>query len=441
MGIRQKLEDFFFSMLFASIPLILLVGLFALATTGFSSPTVDVEAELEQTELIIQDIEDNLPDNTPSQVIDQISLARDMQSDAYAAFDRGEAMLALHMTMQAREIARRAEAMFSQLLPDEEQLPEVLLRLLENNAEMIEELSPSVDEFGGQVARENFAAAVEMQNEAWRAFESGDYEIVGKLGRVVQDKLAQVRKAISIQEYRYDSEYITAELERVAELLNRADEKIPEGAAESMDLLRTAQDMFDEIEALYAQGRSNEASRMLEEVVTITQRAVKISEKRSLQSAELMETLSRTDDYLTAVSEEVEKSGRGDARDILQRAEDIQTEAKHALNSADNGRAEKLTLEARRLGELAIRTTQNRNELHADEVEKAIIKTDNFIGIFGPDIENSGSEAAIELLRRAEQLQADALSYLDRNKLRDALTTTRAASETVHRAARIVGLE
>ncbi len=441
METKKKLEDFIFSLLFASVPLILLVGLFALSTTGLASPMVDVELELEETDNILQTIEDNLPGNPPSQVLDQISTAIDMQGDAYSAFGRGEAMLALHMTMQAREMGRRAESMISQLISSEPELPDILLRLLESNAELIEELSPSVDEYGGQVSRSNFAAAVDMQNEAWMAFENGDYEIASKLASVVQDKLSQVRKAISIQENRYDTEYVSAEIERASELLNRAEEKVPEGAVESMDLLRTAQDMFVETEALFAQGRSNEASRMLEEVITITQRAVKISEKRSLRSAELLETLSRTDDFLETAHSEAEESGRGDAMDIMERAMDIQIEAKHALNSSDNPTAEKLTLEARRLAELAIRTAQDNGEIEPDKVQKALLKTDDMIATIGPDIENSGNEAAVKLLRRAEQLQAEALAYFDQNNLREALTMTRAASETAQRAARMAGLE
>jgi hypothetical protein len=119
----------------------------------------------------------------------------------------------------------------------------------------------------------------------------------------------------------------------------------------------------------------------------------------------------------------------------------MQAEAKHALNIADNAKAEKLTLDARRIAELAVRTTQDVDEIEFDKVQSAIIKTDDLIASKGSDIERSGSEAAMVLLRRAEQYQTDAGIYLIQKKYKEALTSTRAASESVLRAAKAAGLE
>ncbi|MGC9315923.1 MAG: hypothetical protein ACP5G4_09930, partial [bacterium] len=389
----------------------------------------------------LQGINENLPDYVPEQVLEQLVVANEMQADAYSALERGEKMLALHMTMQARETARRAESMISQLTPDGSEAPDGLLRLIEGNAELIEELSPVVDEYGGEVTRSNFSAAVDLQREAWTAFENEDYEVAGKFGRMVQDKLNQVRKAITMAESRNYSEQIAAELERTSEILVRAEEKVPEGAAESMDLLRTARDMFTESEALYSQGRSSEASRMLQEVAVIVQRAVKLSEKRSLRSAELIETICRTDDYLDVARGRVEESGLGNAQDILERADDVQISAKHALNNAENAKAEKLTLEARRLADLAIRTSHEDDEIDLDKIEGAIAKTDDVISRYSFDIEQSGNASAIDLLRRAEHFQAESITLISQKKYREGLTMTRAALETVQRAARTAGIE
>jgi hypothetical protein len=441
MQISQKKVDFFFEILFASIPVIIFFGLLIFTTATIAAPTVDVEQEIEQTEMILQDVEDDLPDNPPSQIIEQLSIARGMQADAYSAFARNEFMLALHMTMQAREIGRRVEAMMVKMVNGQTQVPEALLRLLEGNAEMIDELTPSVDEYGDEVSRTNFAAAIDLHKETWVSFNGGDYDVAGRLGRIVKDKLTQVSKAIVVTERRYDNEYVRAEFDRTADLLSRAEDKIPEGAVEAMELLRTAKDMFAESEVLIAKGRSNEASRVLQEVVAITQRAARLSEKRGLRSTELLETLARTDDYLDVAHTKVQESGRKDAMDIMRRAEDMQAEAKHALNIADNAKAEKLTLDARRIAELAVRTTQDVDEIEFDKVQSAIIKTDDLIASKGSDIERSGSEAAMVLLRRAEQYQTDAGIYLIQKKYKEALTSTRAASESVLRAAKAAGLE
>ncbi len=441
MNLRQKFEDFAFTMLFACIPLMIFFGLFALASVSYGAPTADVELELERTDAILLNINENLPDYVPEQVLEQLGVANEMQADAYSALEEGEKMLALHMTMQARETARRAESMISQLTPDGSEAPDGLLRLIEGNAELIEELSPVVDEYGGEVSRSNFSAAIDLQREAWTAFQNEDYEVAGKLGRMVQDKLNQVRKAINMTGSRNYSEQIAAEIERTSEILVRAEEKVPEGAAEAMDLLRTARDMFTESEALYSQGRSSEASRMLQEVAVIVQRAVKLSEKRSLRSAELIETICRTDDYLDVARARVEESGLGNALDILERADDVQISAKHALNDAENAKAEKLTLEARRLADLAIRTSNEEEEIGLDKVEGAIAKTDDVISRYSFDIEQSGNASAIDLLRRAEHFQAESITLTSQKKYREGLTMTRAALETVQRAARTAGIE
>jgi len=441
MNVKQRLEDFAFSMLFACIPLMLFLGLFALASVSYGAPTADIELELERTDAILQSIQENLPQYASGQVLEQLAVAIDMQNDAYAALERGEKMLALHMTMQSRETARRAESIISQLTPNEPGAPEGLLRLIEGNAELIEDLSPVVDEYGGEVSRSSFAAAVDLQREVWLAFENGDYEVAGKLGRMVHDKLNQVRKAISMASSRNYSEQIAAEIERTSEVLVRAEEKLPEGAAEAMDLLRTAREMFTESEALYSQGRSSEASRMLQEVTVIVQRAVKLAEQRSLQSVELIETICRTDDYLDVARTRVQESGFGNAIDIMERADDIQTSAKHALNISENPKAEKLTLEARRLADLAIRTSHEDDEIDLDKIEGAIAKTDDIISRYTPNIEQSGNASAIDLLRRAEHFQAEAVTLTSQKKYREGLTMTRAALETVQRAARIEGIE
>jgi len=441
MDIKQQLEDFLFKMVFATIPIVLLFGLFTAATTGLSAPSVDVENELDRTETILQDIETNLPENVPPQVLGQLGVARDMQNDGRSSFENGEQMLALHMTMQAREIARRAEATISQITSQDTYIPEALLRLLEGNAEFIEELSPAMDELGTEVTRANFTAAVDMQNEAWSAFDNGDFEVAGKLAETAQNKLYQIKKAVAAEENRFDPEHVAAKLEQALELLGRAEEKIPEGAAEAMRLLNTSKEIYSESEALLMQGRSQEAVRMLEEVVSLTQRAVRLSEKRGLRSAELVETLSRTDDYLQSTQQVAEESGRGDAINILERADDMQQQAKLALNTADNAQAEKLTLEARRLAELAMRTAQEKEGINIEEVEKAVIHTDDLIADLNPQIEESGQSAAIDLIRRAEQLQAEAIAHMDRGRFKEALTTTRAAAETVRRAEKLAGLQ
>ena len=368
MEYKQRLEDLIFSLLLASIPIILFIGLFAISTTGLAAPTVDIEVELERTDGIISEIEGELPGNPPSAVTEQLAVARDMQSDAHSAFDRGEFMLALHMTMQAREVARRAQAILENIMPHGPEVPEALLRLLEGNAELIEELAPAIDEFGGEVTRSSFSVAVNLQNEAWSAFEAEDFEIAGKLARKSRDMLVQVRMTISGGEHDFDPERIAAEMDRAAELLFRADEKVPSGALEAVALLETAHDMFVESERLLAQGRPQEALRMLEEVIALSRRAVRLSEKRSLHSAELVETLSRTGDYIEATSEKVELSGRGDAIQIIEQAHEIQHRARTALDAAENVQAERLTLEARRMADLALRTAQDNPELDADAI-------------------------------------------------------------------------
>jgi len=442
MNMGQKFEDLIFSLIFASVPILLFLGLIMVATSCFAAPTVDIALELDRTDDILADIEENLPDNPPHIIIEQLAVAYDMQTDARDAFDLGENMLALHMTMQSREVARRVQALLDagpgQNAPGP---PEPLLRLLEQNAELIEELAPTVDEFGNEVTRANFAQAVEMQNQAWDAFNEGNFPIAGNLAERARDKLFQIRHSLVSAERGLDSERVISELERASDLLNRADEKIPSPAKEAQALLNTARDMFAESEKLYNEGRPQEALRLLEEVFSLTQRAVRIASRRGPQSAEVVGIVSRTDELIEIAAEPVDESGRRDAEQMLDQAREIQRQAKAALDAGETAQAEKLTIEARRMTDLSVRTAKENDEIHYAEVDRALAHTEELIADFAPKIETSGSEPAIDLLHRAEKLQSDALAYRDSGKLKEALYTTRAAGETIQRGIRLAGIK
>jgi len=439
MSIARKIEDLLFSLLFASVPFLLLLGLLLFTT---SSMALDVEQELERTDQILADFEARLPDNPPNAVLEQLGVAYDLQDDAWQAFENEELILAKQMTMQARGIVQNAERILVAVaVPIDIGPPEDVLRQLEQNAELIEELAPLVDEFGNEVSRANFAAEVDRQNGAWTALEQEQYEIAGRLAESVHDNLLQIRNILVSAQIRFGPERVAAEIERASDILNRAGEKIAEGTDESHTLLENAYEIFHDAETAMEESHSQEAMRFVEEVIVLAQRAVQLANRRGPQSAKVLEIIARTDEVIESAEEAVEQTSRQEAAEMLSRACELQIQAKSAIDANETDQAERYTLEARRIAELSVRTAQESSEIRRDEVERAIAHTDDLIAELTTGIEESGSGAARELLDRAGQLQADAISYLDRGKLKEALTSTRAASETIRRAAKVAGIE
>jgi len=434
--LNEKIEDLAFEMLFASIPVIIFIGILLVAGNVLGAPGNNVLPELERTDQMLMDLAESDPLSISALIADQYSLAMDIQDEAWQSYNDGQQILALHLTMQVRDIIRRIESLISESThPDDAPSYKPLLRLLEQNAEWIENLAPAVDELGDELTRGNFATAVDLQNQAWKEFELEHYGSAGNFARIARDKLASVRNNIAAAERIYEPERVIAELERASVFLSRAEEKMPEeNAEEAIAVLNTARDLYRDTEKLYSDGHTQEAMRLIEEVFYLAQRSVRLAENGGPDMAETLDILSKTDEYLDMVYGKISETDREDALEVYNRAVEMQNEARTAYEIGAKKQAEQLSAEARRVADLAVRTSQQNNEIRFFEVRNAIEHTNSLLEEYGPAIENSGFEVAIEMLARARSLQAQAHEFSDNGNYREALTTTRASAELLQRA-------
>ena len=441
-GLDKRIEDFAFSVIFAFIPLILFVGLLVLAGTTFGAPNVNIEHELELTDAVIERVEGALPENPSSIILDNLDVARNMQADAHAAYDGEEFMLAIGYTRQAREIALGVERMIAVLGSGSESgPPDAVLRVLEQNAEMIEDLAPAVDEFGDDFIRQDFAAAVEMQDRAWQAFDDENYGVAGELSEVVRNRLLQIKKAVLESERRFGPENVASELERARELVGYAGEKVFPEAVESKELLSMAEGMLGEAEMLYSNGRPKEAMRLLDEVVVLSKRSIEISRRGGLVAGHLEEEIARTEDMIDGARDLLEAESPPEAGEMLSRAEDLLMEAQSAFGNGSVDKAEKLIIESRRLADLGSRAAKESGDINRWNVERAIDNTNSILEHVSGPIEERGNQDALRLLSKARELQMEAKSYLDDGKQKEALTSTRAAADAARQSSRIAGIE
>jgi hypothetical protein len=433
----QKIDDFVFSVIFASIPFLFFLGLLVIAGTARGAPNVDVEREIEITDEVIARVEDALPDNPSATITGNLDMACGMQADAHTAFDGGEYMLALGFTRQARQIALGIERMLASLDSHENGPPDAVLRILEQNAEMIEELAPAVDEFGDDFIREDFANVVEMQDRAWQEFNEENYDIAGMLAQAARDRLIQIKKATLEVERRFGPEQVISELERARELVSYAREKAFPEAIESVELLSVAEGMLNEAEMLHSDGRPREAMRFLDEVIVLSKRSVEISRHGGLRADRMEEELVRTEEMIENAREMLEIGSPEQAGEMLSQSEELLMEARSAFGNGSVEEAGQLIIESRRLADLASRSAKGSGDINRWNVEKAIDNTNNILDHVSGPLEELGAEEGLHLLSRARELQEEARGYLENDRYREALTSTRAAADAAIQASKM----
>lgn len=435
----ERLEDLVFSVFFAMVPLLLIFAFLFLARVCLGAPNVDVFAEIEHTDAVIEDIQSNIPENAPQSALDQLSIAVDMQNDAHRSFERGQLIIALNLTLQAREIAIRVKRILDALIiGNASKPPEAVARMLEKNDELIEELTPIIDERASEPTREGFSQTVSMQFDARAFFDAQSYGQSSRLARLVNDRLNAMRDEVIRNERRLAPERAESEIEKAGDIIARANERISEENREARKILESAETMLDEARKLYSEGKTSQAMRLIDEVSSLTQKAIRLSERKGFDGDYIADRIALTDEIISSAQEEVVPTGNREAIAILEKAVEVQSQAKTALESREYRLAEEFTLEARKNAELAKRTAQETGKLSDLEVERAIQNTENLYLRLKPMIEESRSSEAKNLMHQAESLQSQAIALKEQGKYKEAITTTRAAMDNLQRSARLI---
>ena len=419
---------------FIAFPAIVLIGALLIAVPLSAAPNADVQRELEITDGVISRVEERLPDEPTSAMLENLAIAVDMQADAWAAFERDEQFLALNLTRQAREIALRVERMIRTPSSETETPPTAVLRVLEQNAELIEDLAPVVDEFGDEILRGEFFAIAEINEQAWRLFEEDEFAVSSRLARSVRDRLQRIRSATLDSERRFSLERVAFELERAREIALFAESRVFPEAIEAVELFNMSVDMLGEAELLYAAGRPREAMRLVDEAIVLSRRSIEISRMGGLALDRIEDEFSRTESTIYNVIESFDENTPPEVRELANRAMELLIDARSAFAGGSVERAERLLIESRRTADLARRSAQESGDINRWNVERAMSNTDRIIEHAQRPVEESGSGEATELLRRARDLQVQAREHFDAERYIEALSTTRAAADAANQA-------
>ncbi|MCD6097797.1 hypothetical protein J7K18_02780 [bacterium] len=145
-----------------------------------------------------------------------------------------------------------------------------------------------------------------------------------------------------------------------------------------------------------------------------------------------------TDRLIERAEPVITESDNEDAQAMLERAVEIQEDAREALEDEQFERAFALTRRARKLVIRALRLVEDPAEPDPDRVLAALERTDEIIESSTEEITESGNEEAISLLERATEMQENAHSAYDEGNYRAAMGLTMRAREMVRRALRII---
>jgi len=319
---------------FFAIPPLSAILVFFVFFAGALSARVntDVERELDNTDLIIERVQDIFPEEPTLVMIDNFELAVSMQTDAREAFAEDDQMLALSLTRQAREIALRLERIILAAgYKPPEGPPNAILRVLEQNDELIEELTPSVDEFGDAIIRRDFAAYIDMHISAWNFYNDENFPVSGQLAQVARDRFLQIRRALIEAARLFSPEKIQSELDNARELVHETERGLFPEALEAVELHDMALELLSEAELMFANARPREAMRLIDEVVVLSRRSSEIARRGGLSTDRLEEEISRTEAIIAEATENLADGSRPEASGDCRRSGESPRKGTHLL--------------------------------------------------------------------------------------------------------------
>jgi len=434
---EKFIEDILAKLIVASVPVAIFLGLIAIAGSTLGVQSLDVQSELERTDNIISIIEENLPETYIDVVGEQLQVANEMQENAWSSYDNSDVMIALHMTMQARELAQRIEKLMDKKPPSDDPVNAPVLRVLENNAELIEDISSLYGDIENSATTDRLQQLMDMQNQAWDAYEDGLYELAGDLGYTVRENLIKLRGLVSMGQNLLEQEQISAEIEKVEDFIIRAEEQIGTGSEQTDDLISYARDLLDEAKELYQQGYYQQVYRVLDNIYPLVQKAMNQTNDNKLHRNEISKHLDRCEKKIEDGTARVEITGKDEAMELIDQAVGLYNQAELAFEDGYLSQVEGLIEESEKMVDLAIQMSENDHTLLV-ESNKALEHTEIVLQDAIARIEETGNTEAISIIHQAEEFQNEASKNRDNGNYKEALTYTRTAMEFAQKALNLI---
>lgn len=156
------------------------------------------------------------------------------------------------------------------------------------------------------------------------------------------------------------------------------------------------------------------------------------------QNSKLKSELEKTDQIILRATDAVREAGSAIGKQHVERAKDIQVQAKDRYRLGMLSSSLKLTLNAREQAEKAVTAIRASNE-NSNTVRREIERTEEALNRAHDKIHSSGSARAESLFDQAVQTQSDAKEFFRGNRLRMALKATLTARDYGRRAVELAG--
>lgn len=306
-----------------------------------------------------------------------------------------------------------------------------VLEELRSTDAVIAEVRPEVEGSGIDEAVKLLAGAENAQRNAWTAYEAQRLRLAYDLTMRARNWAKQARRLAAV-----DVERVREEVRRTAEaiaeygrLVEQADDP---RADELWKMARTEQ----EAARNYLDRRRYGLALKFTLAAREHGRAAYAAIKRSADPARVERLVGRTGELIERAVGPVKSSGNGRAVTTLDKAAQLQAQARTELDRRRLLPAVRLSLAAR---DLALRAWQQvRQRLGPEQVERIIAETDELIEEWTATIRQPGNEAARQLVEQAVPRQQAAREQLRQGRLSAALAETSAAQKAVRRAIELV---
>jgi hypothetical protein len=300
---------------------------------------------------------------------------------------------------------------------------------------IIAEVKPIVEQSHSKEARFLFDLAVARQKEAWQAFQKQALILARDLTDRARKRANDARLVASI-----NPERVREEVKKTRDLANEWGALIlAPNNPRANELWKMAQTEQAAAEDHLARERYGYALKFTLAARQHGKEALHAIGGRARDLERLKRELDRTDAVIEKATARLKPVSNQRATDILNKAVELQKQARQALADGRPWQALKLTLSAR---ELLLRAWESsRPRLTPELVEQALADNDAMIAEWADDIRAQGDTPAAALLDQAIQHQEAGRRCFEQKLLRPAFSEADQARKLLKRAVEMVQTE
>ncbi len=311
------------------------------------------------------------------------------------------------------------------------QTPNDVLAELNQTDQVIERVTPLVEQSGNVEAQMLLAEAKRVQAQAWNAYHGRRYRFALGQTRYARRKARDAAALVEISPERIREEIrLTAELmERVRAMMSRGEDA---RATELWNMAQTeqatARQAYEAREYRRALKFTFAARMHLREIAGLL--------GRYMNPDRIEAELGKTRRLLERTAAAIRTAANQRAHELLRKAEDLQARATTSFDSRRLREALKLTLTARELVFRALELGLGKADLTV--VEQALAATQDLLDDWAAQITAADSPEAISLLNQARTMQQTAREQLAAGDNGAALGSTTRARRLLQRAIAVI---